>query len=198
MNKKLQGILFSSKTMHSSIRPTTLRLTLLALGLMLLMGLTACGFQLRGQYNVPFNSIGLRGLEKSDMYRTMQLQLQILDVQVNPSSSTLPPPLQLSLVGEQRERSIVTFSASGRAREVRLTYTLTYHVTDPQGDYQIATSKLTQFREITYSDDQILGKEAEENRLVAEMQRDIARQIISRLAVLKPATELPPTQPALP
>jgi LPS-assembly lipoprotein len=150
--------------------------------LCVVLALTACGFQLRGQYNFDFDRILLRGLEKTEMRRNMDLQLQMLHLNVNPSDGA---PLKLSLQKETRDRSIVTFNASGRALEVRLTYTLTYEVTDKNGDPLIAASELTQRRELTYSDDQALGKEAEESQLYTEMQRDIARQISARLAALK-------------
>lgn len=150
--------------------------------LCLVATLAACGFQLRGQYAFDFDRIELRGMEKTEMYRNMDLQLQILDLAVNPTAGA---PLKLTLLRETRDRSIVTFSASGRAREVRLTYELQYHVTDKNGDFLIATNVLSQRRELTYSDDQILGKESEENTLYTEMQRDIARQISARLSALK-------------
>ncbi|WP_370262281.1 LPS assembly lipoprotein LptE [Limnobacter sp.] len=148
--------------------------------------LAACGFQLRGQYSFDFDRITLRGLDNSEMQKNMDLQLQILDLKVNPASGA---PLTLNLLRETRDRSIVTFSASGRAREVRITYELFYEVTDAKGEYLIATSQLSQRRELLYSDDQILGKEAEESRLYTEMQRDIARQIISRLSALQLGTQ---------
>ncbi|HEY1057610.1 MAG TPA: LPS assembly lipoprotein LptE [Limnobacter sp.] len=144
--------------------------------------LAACGFQLRGQYTFDFDRIELRGMEKTEMNRNMNLQMQIMNIVVNPSDGA---PLKLTLLKEKRDRSIVTFSASGRAREVRLTYDLDYQVTDKNGDFLIATTTLQQRRELTYSDDQILGKEMEEANLYTEMQRDIARQISVRLAALK-------------
>lgn len=150
--------------------------------LSLLFGLAACGFQLRGQYNFDFKQIELRGMENSEMNRNMDLQLQILNLKINPPDGA---PLKLNLIREIRDRSIVTFSASGRAREVRLSYDLVYSVTDRSGDFLIATTQVSQRRELTYSDDQILGKEAEENQLYTDMQRDIARQITSRLSALK-------------
>lgn len=143
--------------------------------------LAACGFQLRGQYDFDFESIDLRGMENSDMNQTMDLQLQILNLRVNDHEGS---PLTLNLINEVIDRSIVTFSATGRAREVRLTYELFYSVTDKNGDFLIASSQLTQRRELTYSDDQILGKGAEETSLYTEMQRDIARQIVGRLSAL--------------
>ena len=144
--------------------------------------LVACGFQLRGQYNFDFEQIELRGIENSDMNRNMDLQLQTLNLKVNPPEGA---PLKLNLLSELRDRSIVTFSATGRAREVRITYELVYSVVDKNGDFLIATSQLSQRRELTYTDDQILGKAAEENQLYTEMQRDIARQITGRLSALR-------------
>jgi LPS-assembly lipoprotein len=143
--------------------------------------LSACGFQLRGQYNFDFDAIELRGMANSEMNQNMDLQLQILNLKVNPVEGA---PVKLNLIGEMRDRSIVTFSATGRAREVRITYELLYNVTDKNGEFLIATTQLSQRRELTYSDDQILGKETEESRLVTEMQRDIARQISGRLSAL--------------
>lgn len=94
------------------------------------IALAACGFQLRGQYNFDFETIELRGMENSEMNRNMDLQLQILNLKVNPPEGA---PLKLNLISETRDRSIVTFSATGRAREVRLTYELLYNVVDKQG-----------------------------------------------------------------
>lgn len=139
--------------------------------------LAGCGFQLRGQADFDFDRIKRRGLDTAQMARIMDLNLKINGLEVNVGEG----PVTLTLVNESRERSIVTFSATGRAREVRITYTLTFHVKDKLGEYLIADTALTQQRELTYDDDQILGKEAEENRLFKEMQEDVARQIVTRL-----------------
>lgn len=157
-----------------------LRLIKLLSALLMLSVLTACGFKLRGQASFDFDRIKRNGLENSQMARTMDMSLDINGLEVNRGDG----PVTLTLVSEQRERSIVTFSATGRAREVRISYTLTFYVKDKAGDFLIADTQLTQFRELTYNDDQILGKEAEENRLYKEMQSDIARQIIGRLSTL--------------
>lgn len=140
--------------------------------------LTACGFQLRGQASFDFDRINRQGLENTQMARNMDMALQIHNLDVNTGAS----PVTLTLISDERERSIVTFSATGRAREVRISYSLVFSVKDRAGDFLIADTTLTQTRELTYNDDQILGKEAEENRLYREMQSDIARQIVSRLS----------------
>lgn len=139
--------------------------------------LAGCGFQLRGQADFDFDRIKRQGLDTVQMSRVMDMALKVNGLEVNIGQA----PVTLTLIDESRERSIVTFSATGRAREVRITYTLTFSVRDSKSDYLIADTALSQQRELTYSDDQILGKEAEENRLFKEMQEDIARQIVTRL-----------------
>jgi LPS-assembly lipoprotein len=143
--------------------------------------LSACGFQLRGQYKFDFSSIDVSGMSNSELSRTMALQLKTHDLEVNPPQGS---PFKINLISEKRDRSIVTFSATGRALEMRLTDKVTYSVTDKNADYVIATSELTQRRDLTYSDDQVLGKETEENMLFREMQEDISRQILGRLSSL--------------
>ncbi len=61
---------------------------------------------------------------------------------------------------------------------------MVFEVSNAQGEILIRETTLTQRREITYNDDEILGKEAEENRLYKEMQDDIAQQIVARLGAL--------------
>ncbi|MDX1669876.1 MAG: LPS assembly lipoprotein LptE [Limnobacter sp.] len=156
------------------MRVFQLRWLVLVLGLSILAG---CGFQLRGQADFDFDRVKRQGLDKVQMSRIMDMALTINGLEVNVGQS----PVTLTLIDELRERSIVTFSATGRAREVRITYTLTFSVKDAKSDFLIADTSLTQQRELTYSDEQILGKEAEENRLFKEMQEDIARQIVTRL-----------------
>lgn len=148
------------------------------------LGLTACGFQLRGQYKFDFDSLKLAGMEKTEVYRIMDLQLETNGLKVNEGKKA---PLRLNLIREKRDRSVITFSASGRALEVRLTYDLQYSVTDKNGDYLIATTDLTQRRDLTYNDNQLLSSENEESGLYQEMEQDMARQIVTRLANLKVA-----------
>lgn len=152
--------------------------------------LASCGFQLRGQFNFGFDTLNRRGMDNTDMSRTMDMQLEINKLKVNTDKNA---PVTLDLLGERRDRDIVTFSATGRAREVRIIYSLKFQVRDRNGDYLIAPTELSQRRELTYNDNQILGKEAEEIQLYQEMQKDIARLILTRLSVINPSAPVAAT-----
>ncbi|MDH4395604.1 MAG: LPS assembly lipoprotein LptE [Limnobacter sp.] len=164
-------------------------LTLVFLSLVL----ASCGFQLRGQFNFGFDTLNRRGMDNTDMSRTMDMQLEINQLKVNTNKNA---PITLDLLGERRDRDIVTFSATGRAREVRIIYSLKFQVRDRNGDYLIAPTELSQRRELTYNDNQILGKEAEEIQLYQEMQKDIARLILTRLSAISMSSATPAATPA--
>jgi LPS-assembly lipoprotein len=168
----------SSSYLSNLLKPLTL--------VFLSLVLASCGFQLRGQFNFGFDSLNRRGMDNTDMSRTMDIQLEINQLKVNVDKNA---PITLDLLGERRDRDIVTFSATGRAREVRIIYSLKFQVRDSKGDYLIAPTELSQRRELTYNDNQILGKEAEEIQLYQEMQKDIARLILTRLSAINLAAQ---------
>lgn len=160
------------------------RFKLLFVSLCCLIIVSACGFTLRSQttFDFDFDRVKLVGFKDSQMERILKLTLEIHSLEVN----TEPAQIKIIRINDTFDRSILTFSATGRAQEVRLSYMLTFEVTDAQGQTQIQQTTLTQRRDITYNDDEILGKEAEENRLFTEMQTDIAQQIVTRIGALPP------------
>lgn len=184
MIQKSQAIAYKAN-LSGLLKPLTL--------VFLSLVLASCGFQLRGQFNFGFDTLNRRGMDNTDMSRTMDMQLEINQLKVNTDKNA---PITLDLLGERRDRDIVTFSATGRAREVRIIYSLKFQVRDRNGDYLIAPTELSQRRELTYNDNQILGKEAEEIQLYQEMQKDIARLILTRLSVINLSSATPSTKPA--
>ncbi len=150
--------------------------------LCVLFSLSACGFTLRGQstFDFEFKHIQLHNFNDSQMARILKLALEIHGLETDSEK----PQLTIKRISDLFDRSIVTFSATGRAQEVGLSYQLVFEVSNAQGEILIRETTLTQRREITYNDDEILGKEAEENRLYKEMQDDIAQQIVARLGAL--------------
>ncbi|NJM32305.1 MAG: hypothetical protein HC848_04840 [Limnobacter sp.] len=173
-------------TMHTQATPakaaqpfTRTLFTWLCVGFML-ASLSACGFKLRGQNNFNFQALDRTGLENTEMARTMDLFLKVNGLAINEGNSQV----RLTLLSQSQNREIVTFSATGRAREVRINYNLTFSVKNAQGEFLIADTLLTQSRELNYDDTEILGKEAEEDGLYKEMQQDIAQLILNRLSRL--------------
>jgi len=89
----------------------------------------------------------------------------------------------LELSGENREKIILSLTGTGRVREFRLRYRISYRVHDRQGLRYVPTSVVELSREVTYNDAEILAKEAEEQLLFRRQWRATwCSRLLRRLA----------------
>ncbi len=92
----------------------------------------------------------------------------------------------LELSNERREKIILSLTGSGRVREFRLRYSVNFRVHDTQGRDFVPLSTIALARDVTFNDEEILAKEAEEQLLFRDMQNDMVQQIMRRLAAARP------------
>lgn len=149
--------------------------------------LGACGFQLRGRAELPFESLYVEGMEFSPF--TGQLKRA-----VERGSTTKLAQRQedaqavLSLLGEVQERVILAVSGGGRVREFQLRYRVGFRVHDGKGREWLAPEEVVLQRDLPYDDTQILARETEAQLLFKDMQSDAVRQLLRRVQALRPAT----------
>ncbi len=94
----------------------------------------------------------------------------------------------MELLGEQREREVLSINAQGRAREYQLRLRTTFRVIDQEGVELIAPTSLLARRDIAFNESELLAKESEEVLLYRDMQSDLVRQIVNRLQGIKLST----------
>lgn len=141
----------------------------------------ACGFQLRGQAKLPFETLYVAIPAISPL--GTELKRNIV-AGTNTKLVNQPARAQaiLTLVAEERDKSILSFDASGRVLELQLRYRLKFRVHDARGRDYLPPSEIRLTRDISFSDAQVLSKESEEQLLYRDMQSDMVRQILYRLA----------------
>jgi len=154
------------------------------LACMLAALLAACGFQLRGQAQLPFASLHIPG------NNPLVVELK-RNVAVASRTRLVDKPAEAQAVfgftQELREKVILSFSAAGRVSEYQLRYRVGFRVTDAKGaQVYLPTSEILLTRDMAFSDAQVLAKEAEEALLFRDMQRDMVQQIMRRLVAAKP------------
>jgi len=142
--------------------------------------LSACGFQLRGTAQLPFNSIYVQAPP------TSQLATQVRRaVQAGSSTRLTDAPEQaeviLQIVSEAQEKQILSLSGGGRVSEFLLRYRVLFRLTDSKNREHIPASEIVLQRDFSFSDDQALAKEAEEALLYRDMRSDAVRQLVRRL-----------------
>jgi LPS-assembly lipoprotein len=146
--------------------------------LALLLG--ACGFHLRGSATVPFQTLYIPNPKSGialDLKRNIEAGTNAKVVDDPKAAEAI-----LELTGESREKIILSLTGTGRVSEFRLRYRVSYRVHDGKGGEYVPTSVVQLQRDITYSDSEILAKEAEEQLLFRDMQSDLVQQVLRRLS----------------
>ncbi len=155
-----------------------------ALAAAFVLMLAACGFQLRGSANLPFETLYVPGATSGialDLKRTIQTGTSTRVVDTPKDAQAV-----LEFTGETREKEILSLTGAGRVREFRLRYRVQYRVHDRKGREYIPLTTLLQVRDILFNDSIVLAKESEEQLLYQDMQRDMVQQIMRQLAAAQP------------
>lgn len=155
----------------------------------LTLALAGCGFRLRGALQLPFASLRSNLAERSEIGRELRVQLQASGVQLVESAvagqSQSPADVELTVLNEQRERAVVGITSIGQVRELQLRVRFKFRLRSGRGRDLIDDLELLQERDLSYDEALVLGKQAEEELLYREMQSDIVRQLMRRLAAVR-------------
>jgi LPS-assembly lipoprotein len=153
--------------------------------------LPACGFQLRGTAELPFETLYVPPSTGPGV---------VLDLRRNIASGThtavVDDPKKAAAVlefsQEAREKVILSLNAAGRVSEYQLRYRVGFRVHDGKGGEFVPARTVQLTRDITFNDSDVLSKETEEQLMYRDMQRDMVQQIMRYLAAAqrpKPAEQ---------
>jgi LPS-assembly lipoprotein len=153
--------------------------------LLLPLLVAACGFQLRRAPEFAFKTLALPGTGPIalELRRTIGSAgtVDVLPPPANPASAQVI----LDILAEQREKVVVGLNASGQVREFQLRSRVRFRLRTPQGRELIPETMLEQTRDVSFNEAAVLAKEAEEGLLYRDMQTDLVRQLMRRLAAVK-------------
>ncbi len=158
--------------------------------LMAVLGLSACGFHLRGMGGIdrplPFVTVhvGGEGTLIGPLNQVLKRNERVQVVAADAAEASL------QVVSEDSKREVQTINRGGSVNEYLYRFTATvqlYKNGAPFGEPMNVTVR----RSMDYNDSAVLGKEDEEGQLWQEMRMDAAEQLVRRLAYLKPASAKP-------
>jgi LPS-assembly lipoprotein len=154
------------------------------LALLLAVSLTACGFQLRGSYSLPWDTLYLGFPENTEIYAQIK---RGIEASTQTRVITDPKQAQASLVilSDVPTKNILSLSGTGLVREFQLTRSFVYRIQDAKGKELVPPSHIILQREMTFDDAHLFAKEAEELMIMREMQHDLVQQLLRRLAAVK-------------
>lgn len=143
--------------------------------------LSACGFQLRGSYNLPWETIHISLPENSELYFQIKRGIEA-GSQTKVITDAKQASASLVILRNDQHKSILSLSATGLVREFQLTRTFSYRIQDAQGKELLPMSQIVLQRDMTFDDTRIFAKEAEETMILREMQQDLVQQLLRRLS----------------
>ena len=147
--------------------------------------LAACGFQLRGAYNLPEHLSPLF-LDKDSMslllYKELRSTIKASGAELTEDRATAASILQISR--EQNTRDVISVDTLGRAREYRLIYRFSFTL-QASGEAVIDNSNIQLTRNLLFNPEAVLGVAEETENIYRDMIRDSAGLILLRLQALK-------------
>lgn len=145
--------------------------------------LTACGFHLRGDYDVPeeLNKLSITSYDQYSIFtRMVKQQMRLNDVNIVEPAADVP---NLHLMTESIGERTLSLYQNTRAAEKELTLNTSYRVTIPEKGEKTFSTSVTR----SYLDNPLtaLAKSVERDMIEDEMRKLAAQQIIRQLARLK-------------
>ena len=146
--------------------------------------LAACGFHLRGSFDLPEHLSPLH-LDKDSMslqlFRELRSLLKSNGVELVDDADSAASVLKADF--EQQTRDVISVDTLGRAREYRLIYRLTFSLQSGE-ETVIDGSNIQLTRNLLFNPETVLGVAQEKDEIYDAMIADSARQILQRMQAL--------------
>ena len=150
------------------------------------LALPGCGFALRGAPSFAFKTLYSPFPESSVLGAELRRSLESGgNVQIITDAKQIDKAqVILDVLQDAREKVVVGLNASGQVREFKLLMRFQFKLRSAKNTELIPVTEIVQQRDISFNESAVLAKETEEALLYREMQSDIVRQIMRRLATV--------------
>ncbi len=144
--------------------------------------LSACGFHLRGEVELPAalqNTYLKSDNPYTGMARALRVELEAAGGQIveNAEDATAI----LTVVREISENRILSVGSTGKASEYELFDEVVFSLSDTDDNVLIKPQTLRMTRDLVFDETALLGKLSEAEGIHEQMRRNLARQIITRI-----------------
>ena len=151
---------------------------LLILGLILMI--SACGFQLRGDIRANFDSISISG-GTSSFNKTLQRKFRQAGISIE---SKAEAEKIVEIIENKFTKKILTLTGTGAVSEYQLDYVVTYRFKSKDGPWNSPVT-IEASRNYTYDDSDILAKDEEEKRLISGMEDQLIKTMATQISLSK-------------
>jgi LPS-assembly lipoprotein len=146
----------------------------------LILFISACGFQLRGDIQANFDSISISG-GTSDFNKTLQRKFRQAGITITSASEA---EKIVEIIENKFTKIILTLTGTGAVSEYQLDYDVTYRFKNKGGTWNLPVT-IEATRSYTYDDSDILAKDEEEKRLVLGMEDQLIKTMATQISLSK-------------
>ena len=151
------------------------------------LALAACGFHLRGEATYAFQTIYVNGVGAPTVAAELRRALTATgNARVVDDAKSAQVILDFPFITDDKE--VLTISGGGSVREYLLIKRVQFRLHDADGNDWLPVGEIALRRTYSFSESEVLARNTQEQRLLAEMQTDAVAQLVRRLqAAKKPA-----------
>ena len=148
------------------------------LGLILMI--SGCGFQLRGDIQANFDSISISG-GTSSFNKTLQRKFRQAGISIKSASEAKKI---VEIIKNSFTKTILTLTGTGAVSEYQLDYVVTYRFKSKDSPWNLPVT-IEASRSYTYDDSDILAKDEEEKRLLSGMEDQLIKTMAIQISLSK-------------
>jgi LPS-assembly lipoprotein len=142
-----------------------------------------CGFHLRGDVSYVFSSLFVSAPASSPIAAELKRALEGTGTTIAETAAAAQATLDILNVADDKQ--VLSLTGGGRVREYSLTKRVTFGVRDTAGRDWLPAAEIVVRRSYSFNESEVLAREAQEARLLKEMQTDAVQQIVRRLQSAK-------------
>jgi len=150
------------------------------LPLLLASLVSACGFQRRGEIELPaeMQATYIKGQTPGELRNELKVLFSGAGGKIvnSPKEATAI----LNLIQVRFNRRVLSVGGQGRQLEYELSYRATFDVTSADGEKLVKPQSVSLIRNYLNPETEVLGRSIEEKGLRHDMERELARQIAVR------------------
>lgn len=158
------------------------RVRLLAVSLACMLGLSACGFHLKGATPLPFRTIYTNINLDTDFGARLKRTTESNSPDTRFVATLSQADVYLHQVSESQNMRQISIDPDGRVEEYELDLDFTFELLDRTGHVLLAPTTLRSVREIPYNDRIVQAKESEIVRTFRNMRNGLVDRILRRLS----------------
>jgi len=151
---------------------------------LLLSVLTACGFKLRGAFQLPpeLQKIYVVGSQSSDLVKDLKEMLAYSGSSVVDRADA---NAILTINKEETDSRTLSVDSRGKVRESERELSVVYSLVLTNGDVVLDKEALLLVRDFVDDENDVIGRDNESGVITRDLQRDAAQQILRRIQALK-------------